>query len=116
MRLASGLAQAVNFMLGICAEPPFGLHGWTGIYWEKLYMYIYLYNLCIHIYVYTQTQDTHIPPPPTTTTPHMLVTGTRRKRDNKYTARAASLSIKNTPLPELGFVPPCLGNLQEISF
>lgn len=59
MRLASGLAQAVNFMLGICAEPPFGSHGWTEIYWEKLYMYIYSYNLCIHIYEYTQTQDTH---------------------------------------------------------
>ena len=59
VRLASGLAQAVNFMLGIYAEPPFGLHGWTEIYWEKLYMYIYLYNLCIHIYMYTHRHKTH---------------------------------------------------------
>lgn len=59
VRLASGLAQAVNFILGIYAEPPFGLHGWTEIYWEKLYMYIYLYNLCIHIYMYTHRHKTH---------------------------------------------------------
>lgn len=82
MRLASGLAQVVNYMLGIYAEPPFGLHGWTDTYWGN-FIYIYLYNSCIHIYVYTHT--------------HMLVTGTIVKRDNKkYTARAASLSIKNT--------------------
>lgn len=84
MRLASGLAQVVNFMPGIYAEPPFGLHGWTEIYWEKLYMYIYLYNLCIHIYVYTQTHTT-----PTTTTPHMLITGTRIKRNNKIQSQSS---------------------------
>lgn len=88
MRLASGLAQAVNFILGIYAEPPFGLHGWTEIYWEKLYMYIYLYNLCIHIYICRHTEDTHTPPP-TTTTPHMLVTGTRIKRDNKIHSQSS---------------------------
>lgn len=55
-----------------------------------------------YIYVYTQTPDTHIPPTKTTTTPHMLVTGTRRKRDNKYTARAASLSIKNIQYARTG--------------
>lgn len=71
MRLASGLAQVVNYMLGIYAEPPFGLHGWTDTYWGKFYIYIYLYNLCIHIYVCTHT--------------HMLVTGTIVKRDNKNT-------------------------------
>lgn len=68
MRLASGLAQVVNYMLGIYAEPPFGLHGWTDTYWGN-FIYIYLYNSCIHIYVYTHT--------------HMLVTGTIVKRDNK---------------------------------
>lgn len=88
VRLASGLAQAVNFILGIYAEPPFGLHGWTEIYWEKLYMYIYLYNLCIHIYICRHTEDTHTPPP-TTTTPHMLVTGTRIKRDNKIHSQSS---------------------------
>lgn len=59
VRLASGLAQAVSFMLGIYAEPPFGSHGWTEIYWEKLYMYIYVYNLCIHLYMYTHRHKTH---------------------------------------------------------
>lgn len=91
MRLASGLAQAVNFMLGIYVEPPFGLHGWTEIYWEKLYMYICIQLMYTYIYVYTQTQDTrtHTPPPITTTTPHMLVTGTRRKRDNKIHSQSS---------------------------
>lgn len=51
VRLASGLAQAVNFMLGIYAEPPFGLHGWTEIYWEKLYMYIYISTTYVYIYM-----------------------------------------------------------------
>lgn len=77
MRLASGLAQVVNFMLGIYAEPPFGLHGWTEIYWEKLYVYIFIQLMYTYIYVYTQTHTT-----PTTTTPHMLITGTRIKRNN----------------------------------
>ncbi|CAK6444255.1 unnamed protein product [Pipistrellus nathusii] len=72
-----------------------------------IYVYIYLYSLCIHIYVDTDTRPTHTPthtpPTPTpTTTPHMLVTGTRIKRDNKYTARAASLSIKNIQYARTG--------------
>lgn len=50
-------------------------------------IYVYIYNLCIHIYEYTQTQDTHTPT--TTTTPHMLVTGTRRKRDNKIHSQSS---------------------------
>lgn len=59
---------------------------------EIIYVYIFIQLMYTYIYVYTQTQDTHTPP---TTTPHMLVTGTRTKRDNKIHSRAASLSIKN---------------------
>lgn len=80
MRLASGLAglaQVVNYMLGIYSEPSFVLHGWNDTYWGS---FIYV---CVYIYVYTHK--------------NILVTGTTVKRDNKkYTARAASLSIKNT--------------------
>lgn len=47
MLLTSGLAQVVNYMLGIYAEPPFGLHGWTDTYWGKFY--IYFYNPCTHM-------------------------------------------------------------------
>lgn len=39
-----------------------------------------------YIYVYTQT---HTHTPPTTTTPHMLVTGTRIKRDNKIHSQSS---------------------------
>lgn len=41
-----------------------------------------------YIYVYTETPDTNTPPP-TTTTPHMLVTGTRIKRDNKIHSQSS---------------------------
>lgn len=54
-------------MLGIYAEPPIQLHDWTGIYLKQIKQYIY-----------------------------MLVMGNTDKMDNKYKARAASLSIKNT--------------------
>jgi hypothetical protein len=85
VRLASGLAQAVNFMLGIYAEPPSGLHGWTEIYWEEIiYVYIFIQLLYTYIYVYTQTHTST-----TTTTPHMLVTGTRIKRDNKIHSQSS---------------------------
>lgn len=63
---------------------------------------MYTTYVCIYVYVHTQTPDTHIPPTKTTTTPYMLVTGTRKKRDNKHTARAASLSIKNTQYARTG--------------
>lgn len=60
-----------------------------------------------YIYVYTQTQDT----PTTTTTPHMLVTGTRIKRGNKNTQpEQQALALRIYSMPELGFVPPSLGN------
>jgi len=52
VRLASGLAQAVNFMLGIYAEPPFGLHGWTEILLgEVIYVYIFIQLMYTYIYV-----------------------------------------------------------------
>lgn len=82
MRLASGLAQAVNFMLGIYAEPPLDcMVGLRSI--GRNYICIYIYTIYVYIYICIHTDTRHIPPPPTTTTPHMLVTGTRIKRDNK---------------------------------
>lgn len=65
MRLASGLAQVVNYMLGIYAEPPFGLHGWTDTYWGKFYIYIYIFiqsvytYICICIHTYTHACNRH---------------------------------------------------------
>lgn len=67
-----------------------------------MYTYICRYRHQTHTRTHTHT---HTPPPPpttTTTTPHMLVTGTRIKRDNKSTARAASLSIKNIQYARTG--------------
>lgn len=118
MRLASGLAQAVNFMLGIYAEPPSGLHGWTKIYGEKLQMCVCIdvYNLGRYLYVDTQTQDTHTPPTTTTTTPHMLVTGTRIKRNNKTQPEQQALALRIHSMPELGFVPPRLGTSKKYPF
>lgn len=43
------------------------------------YICIYIYTIYVYIYICIHT-DT---PPTTTTTPHMLVTGTRVKKDNK---------------------------------
>lgn len=46
---------------------------------------------------------------------HILVTGTIVKRDNKkYTARAAIPSCYS--MPESGFVPLNLGNLEKYPF
>lgn len=55
MRLASGLAQVVNYMLGIYAEPPFGLHGWTDTYWGKFYIYIFIQPVYTYICIHTYT-------------------------------------------------------------
>lgn len=55
MRLASGLAQVVNYMLGIYAEPPFGLHGWTDTYWGKFYIYIFIQPMYTYICIHTYT-------------------------------------------------------------
>lgn len=68
-----------------------------------LYVYISIQLLYTYIYVSTQT-------PTTTTTPHMLVTGTRVKKDNTQPEQQA-LALRIYSMPELGFVPPSLGNL-----
>lgn len=57
----------------------------------------------MHMYMYTQT--------PTTTTAHMLIIGTRIKRDNTQPEQQA-LALRIYSMPELGFVPPSLGNLK----
>lgn len=77
---------------------------------EIIYVYIFIQLMYTYICRHTDTRHT---PPPTTTTPHMLVTGTRIKRDNKDTARAEALALKIYSVPELGFVPPSLGNLKR---
>lgn len=82
MRLASGLAQVVNSMLGIYAEPPFGLHGWTDTYWGKFYIYIFIQPVYTYICIHTYT--------------HACTRHYSKEGQQKYTARAASLSIKNT--------------------
>lgn len=51
VRLASGLAQAVNFILGIYAEPPLDCMVGLRSIWEKLYMYIYIYTTYVYIYM-----------------------------------------------------------------
>lgn len=80
MRLASGWAQSVNFMLGVSAEPPTACVVGLRSIGKILYVYISIQLLYTYVYVYTQT-------------PHMLVTGTGIKRG--HTAGAASLSTKN---------------------
>lgn len=56
MRLASGVGSGDELnMLGIYAEPPFGLHSWMEIR-GKLYVYIYIFiqmRVCICICIHT---------------------------------------------------------------
>lgn len=51
---------------------------------EVLYVYIFIQLMYTYIYVYSRHT-----PPTTTTTPHMLVTGTRMKRDNKIHSQSS---------------------------
>lgn len=101
MRLASGWAQSVNFMLGVNAEPPTACVVGLRSIGKILYVYISIQLLYTYVYVYTQT--------PTTTTPHMLVTGTGIKGGNAQPEQPA-LALRTCSTPELGFVPPSLGN------
>lgn len=90
-------------MLGGNAEPPTDCVVGLRSIGKILCIYISIQFLYTYVYVYTQT--------PTTTTPHMLVTGTRIERGNTQPEQQA-LALRTYSMPELGFVPPSLGNLK----
>lgn len=92
VRLASGWAQSVNFMLGIDAEPPTACVVGLRSIGKILYVYISIQLLYTYVYVYTQT--------PTTTTPHAC--NRHWNKEGQHTAGAASLSTENMQYARTG--------------
>lgn len=102
MRLASGLARAVTFMLAVDTEPPTDrLRSWTEIYREdSIRIYIYTASVYICICIHTDTNN------------HYTTHACNRHSNKEGTTQPEqqALALRTSSVPELGFVPPSLGN------
>lgn len=100
VRLASGWAQSVNFMLGIDAEPPTACVVGLRSIGKILYVYISIQLLYTYVYVHTDTNNHY--------TTHAC--NRHGNKEGNTQPEQQALALRTCSTPELGFVPPSLGN------